>query len=138
MNQRIFFVCLISVLLASCGSVGMMVSPNHTYSTNDVLKLKHPVKNFFQQVTDVGKSLGYEVAGTDPIKNSIVLADDNSAGMGVLIGKMGYKHVTLELQPDRRTITLDLEVLGNFSDATQEAGVKRLEDLKAALVAQIR
>ena len=122
------------LVLTSCGGVGAMVSPTHTYTTSDSLVLKRPATNFVVNVSDVGKSLGYDVAGIEG--NTVDLADDNSVGMGALIGKIGYKHVKLTLEPGGHAIKIDLMVTGNFDDATQEAATERLAKLKAALAAR--
>ncbi len=130
------FACV--TILASCGEVGMIASPDKDFATSDVLELSAAARNFIPVASNVGTSLGYDLAGTDAAHNTVTLANNPSVGEGVLIGKMEASRVTLTLEPGGREIKIDIALTGNFDTATPQAATERLSKLKAALSAAFR
>jgi len=127
------FAC--AIMLASCGEVGEFGSPQKDFTTSDVLELHSPVRNFIAVASDVGKSLGYDLAGVDAAHNTVTLANNPNMGMIALIGKMEASRVVLTLEPDGHEVKIDMSLSGNFDTATPDAAASRLAKLKAALTA---
>ena len=135
---RLALALAFAAILASCGEVGIIASPNKDFATSDVLELSAPARNFIPVASNVGTSLCYDLAGTDVARNEVTLAINPSVGASFLIGRTEASRVVLTLRPGGREIKIDIVLTGNFDTATPQAAAARLSKLKAALSAAFR
>lgn len=132
MLPRVFAIAL-ALCLSGCSTIVQMVDTPKPYATTITIPLKRTPQNFIEAASQMGTSLGYIVSGTDLTKNAVQLSDDESLGMGVLIGKVRRISVTLTLEPGGRQMKIELQLFGNFDQATQAAAEGRLAQLKMAV-----
>ena len=130
---------LVSIMFATlpgCTPPGTFVSlassPKQNV-TRQTLVLKQQATNFVNVVSEVGDSLGYDLAGTDRAKNQVRLTHNTSMLTSVFVGKTETVELIVTLNQDGRSIDLELGVVGNLKTASQEKVEKRLSDFKAAL-----
>ena len=135
--MRKILACTALLLLPSCGVVGM-ATPMRSFSTSDVLTLTRRANNFIDTASEVGTSLGYEIAGIDRETQSATF-DDNVGGMAtMMIGKTVSRRVIVILQPGGQAIRFEITMMGNLSSASQEKANERLAQFKSALAARFK
>ena len=129
--------CLALLLLPACGMVGA-ATPMRTFATNDALALARPANDFISAASEVGASLGYEIAGVDR-ETQTVTFDDNVGGVAtMMIGKSVTRRITVTLQPGGRTIRFEITMTGNLSSTSQDKASERLAQFKSALAAKFK
>lgn len=127
----------LSLALAACVGIGGL-SPPKSYTTNTTFQLPHRAPDFIPAASEVGKSLGYRVSGTDTDRNAVTLTDSVDGMGAALTGRHVQRTVVVALRPDGRTVAINLALNGNLGTASQKSAEQRLEALKAALTARFR
>ena len=133
MFARILFALVCATFLVGCGSEVMMVSDTTTFTETDQLVLQRPARNFVDDASAVGSSLGYHVSGIDRQQNTVTLSKTAGLGMGVLIGEINEVNVSLALAPDKRSVKMTVALMANLSKGGQDAANKLVSELKDGL-----
>jgi hypothetical protein len=135
--MRLISTIAVSLSLSACG-VGAL-TPVKSYSTSESLTLGRPAVNFFDAAQEVGRSLGYRVAGIDRARNTVTLSTGAIGGIqSMTIGKMTTTSITLTLSAGGREITMDFMGTGNMGTVGQKRANERLAQLKTALLSRFQ
>jgi hypothetical protein len=135
--MRIIIATAILFSLSACG-IGA-VTPVRQYGTSETIQLTRAPTNFVDTAQEVGRSLGYRIAGIDRAKNSVSLSDSMLGGVGSYVtGKMKGVTITLTLLPGGREIAFDYVGFGNMGSVNQTKANQKLAQLKAALQDRLR
>lgn len=135
--MRLILTVALSLGLSACG-VGAL-TPVKSYSTSESLALGRPAVNFFDVAQEVGRSLGYRVAGIDRARNTVTLSTGAMGGIqSMTIGKMTSTTIILTLSAGGRGITMDFMGTGNMGTVGQKRANARLAQLKTVLLSRFQ
>ena len=122
-----------SLTLTGCSLIGMLGSETQNFHGNDSFELQTPKPDIVNTMSEVGKSLGYNVSSLDRGMGSISLSDQTSFFVGMLIGKISHSTLMISSFDGGKKFDINVIVIGNFGNGTQEAAEQRVNDFKARL-----
>lgn len=123
----------ISLTLTGCSIIGLVVSENQTFHGKDSVTLQTPRTDTIDVMSNVGKSLGYNISGLDRERCTLSLSDQNSSFVYLLIGKTNHSTLGISSFDGGKKFDINVIVIGNFGNGTQEAAEQRVNDFKARL-----
>lgn len=128
-----FALCAL-VVLSGCtfGSVGHIVSTPKIYNGTDRMEIAPATKvDPLDVAIEVGKELGYTVAGVDKVSGMVTLVSASSLAKGVFLGSSS--HVTIMIRRNGGALDFMIMNRGNFGAGTQESSEKMLTELKGKI-----
>ncbi len=123
----------LSLTLTGCSIIGLVVSENQTFHGKDSFTLQTPRTDTIDVMSNVGKSLGYNISGLDRERYTLSLSDQNSSFVYLLIGKTSRSTLSISSFDGGKKFDINVIVIGNFGNGSQEAAEKRVNDFKARL-----
>ncbi len=134
--QANYFISFLMLALMTGCTVGQM-SQTRTFSGNETITLTTSHADILNVISEVGKTLKYEVSYLNKQANAISLTTSSSLASNMMLGKYTQASIAIRVSEDGKKLDVQTNVMGNMGSGGEETATKVFEAFKVKLLERI-